>query len=224
MASAAAAALLFDPPIQSFKHRVLVLPKWIQTWAGCTWAGLGTVGPSYVTPSGGYGYGYAWISGEHSTDINAFFHELSHNLYLGRRNHWIRGLDVHSVCPLPLMKEVSTHLCVFCLMNPLQFDLSGHGNLFPVSRCQDPCDASTAMGPCCGIRCHNAAQAWQLGWMAPSPEAIVHNAILPPGKTLAFVIPAMTSSFLNQTGSMVVIYPDWMETFGSQWVIFISYR
>ena len=81
--SAAEASLPPSVSLDSFQHRVLVLPSWISTWAGCAWAGLGTVGPAYTPPSGGYGYGYVWISGEHSSHINAYFHELSHNLYLG---------------------------------------------------------------------------------------------------------------------------------------------
>ena len=102
--------------LEGFTHRVLVLPSQISSWAGCTWAGLGTIGPAESDPIGTFGYGwvgtvqiskcrpgtyfedspphallyhplltcsYAWISGEHSRDLNAYFHEISHNLYLG---------------------------------------------------------------------------------------------------------------------------------------------
>ena len=108
------------------------------------------------------------------------------------------------------------------LFTPRPF--TGHGSLFPIGRCQNPCDASTAMGPCCNIRCHNAAQAWQLGWMAPSPKTIVHGAIFPPATTLTFFVSAMTSSFPDHSSSMVVVYPDWLRKFGMPWVLFISYR
>ena len=89
-ASAAAEVALGGPALLSlFSHRVLVLPSWASVWAGCAWAGLGTVGPAYTDPEGGNGYAYAWISGEHATDLNAYFHELSHNLYLG--GYWVAG-------------------------------------------------------------------------------------------------------------------------------------
>ena len=82
------------------------------------------------------------------------------------------------------------------------------------------------MGPCCNVRCHNAVQAWQLGWAAPTATAVVHSGTLPPGGTLQYELPALTS-FANRSASMVVVIPDWMPqdpAAPNPWVLYISYR
>ncbi|GAX79419.1 hypothetical protein CEUSTIGMA_g6860.t1 [Chlamydomonas eustigma] len=183
-ASQIAADMIGSSTMSSFNHRVLVLPKGISLWAGCSWAGLGTIGPAYVDPSTNNSYAYAWIPGEQATSINAYFHELSHNLFIG------------------------------------------HGSLYPVSTCQSPCDASTAMGPCCNIRCHNVIQAWQLGWLLPAPPAVVDSTLLAPAVTLQFSVSAFTS-YLSKEDAMVVVYPDWVPAppkGQKPWVLYISYR
>jgi hypothetical protein len=87
--------------LTQYNHRVLVLPPDLQSWAGpqCSWAGLGTVGPAYVAPPSRRGqgqsgpgqddpwqrdgsYAIAWISGDQATTVQAYFHELGHNLGL----------------------------------------------------------------------------------------------------------------------------------------------
>jgi hypothetical protein len=90
-----AAVLLQGVDLTQYNHRVLVLPPDLQSWAGpdCSWAGLGTVGPAYVAPPSRRGagddpwqrdgsYAIAWISGDQATTVQAYFHELGHNLGL----------------------------------------------------------------------------------------------------------------------------------------------
>eukprot|EP00798_Chlamydomonas_sp_ICE-L_P027134 gene27134-2363_t len=68
-----------------YRHRVVVLPAGLASWAGskCRWAGLGTVGPAAIKNDGSYDYGYVWINGDNAASIQAYFHEIGHNLYLG---------------------------------------------------------------------------------------------------------------------------------------------
>lgn len=275
-ASDAAAAAGVD--LSPYLHRVLVLPQGLRQSAGCTWAGLGTIGPAFVEQDGSYGYGYVWIPGESARYINAFFHELSHNLYLGaprerggasrvgRRARLLEGRakacgafeapaedDLHSkahhkymptLAPdpsLPLQLPSSTALyvapaaqhhkmpravhlpdpalCAACVL------LAGHAGLYPAAMCPGaPCDASSAMGLCCNVRCHNAAHNWQLGWSAPRDTDVLWGDNFPPGATRQFVVPAAWSARL---GSVVVVYPDWVPPpTGSslRWTLFFSYR
>ena len=54
-----------------YRHRVVVLPTRLASWAGqdCTWAGLGTVGPAGHNLDGTYSYGYVWINGDHAQKL-----------------------------------------------------------------------------------------------------------------------------------------------------------
>ena len=59
-ASASAAMALaggIRTALDRFHHRVLVLPSWISVWAGCKWAGLGTIGMAESDPVGTFDYG-----------------------------------------------------------------------------------------------------------------------------------------------------------------------
>ena len=53
----------------------------------------------------------------------------------------------------------------------------------------DSGDDTAAMGACCATRCHNAAHAWQLGWVGEL--ARVRASSLPRGQSVRYTLPVM---------------------------------
>jgi len=74
--------------ISSYRHRVLVMPRFYTYEAGCPWLGLGTLGPDTVGPDGRYLSSSVWISGEYWNNLMTYMHELGHTNYL---HHATRG-------------------------------------------------------------------------------------------------------------------------------------
>ncbi|KAL6753142.1 Gametolysin peptidase M11-domain-containing protein [Haematococcus lacustris] len=71
--------------LSAFSHRLLVLPSQLYDWAGpaCTWSF------SYDQPGA---FAYAWVVGDMVTYIQAFFHELGHNMGLGHAGRFWNSL------------------------------------------------------------------------------------------------------------------------------------
>ncbi|KAG2485992.1 hypothetical protein HYH03_015314 [Edaphochlamys debaryana] len=67
-------------------------------------------------------------------------------------------------------------------------------------------DPTDALGTCCGLRCHIAPHAWQLGWSEPLAQLDAGG--LPAGLWRRFSLPAMATSDAN----MIRISLDWIST------------
>ncbi|KAL6759131.1 Gametolysin peptidase M11-domain-containing protein [Haematococcus lacustris] len=76
------AASLFGVDLSLYKHRVLIMPMYYIYDAGCSWMGLGTLGPDATGPNGEYLYSSVWITGEYWRQVMAYMHELGHTNYL----------------------------------------------------------------------------------------------------------------------------------------------
>lgn len=76
---------LYGVDISQYKHVVLVMPQYFTTLRGCSWIGLGTLGPDALLPDGSYGSSHVWISGEYWSQAMPYMHELGHTMYLHHR-------------------------------------------------------------------------------------------------------------------------------------------